>query len=110
MEKEIIQLIGNYGIVGLLFYVSIKDFFAYLGKKKEKQINPIGHPLCREVIELSALFESSNKMQSEKDAIIHNGLNSNANAIKDIYSVLSQNTIAIKELQTIINERIPKKQ
>ena len=111
MEEEIIKLIANYGVVGLLFYVAIKDFFAYLSKKKtdEKEKSP-AHPLCHKVIELSALFESSNKMQAEKDAIIHNGLNSNANAIKDLSKALADNTTSIAVLNATINERLPKKQ
>lgn len=110
MDQEIIKLIANYGVVGLLFYVSIKDFFAYLGKRKleEKEKSP-SHPLCPKVIELSALFESASKMQAEKDAIIHNGLNTNANAIKDVSKALEQNTLTIAKLSTIIDERIPKK-
>ena len=34
MEPDIIQVIGNYGILGLLGYVFVKDFFIYIGNKK----------------------------------------------------------------------------
>lgn len=33
MEEEILQFIGNYGVVGLLLFFSIKEFFNWLGKK-----------------------------------------------------------------------------
>lgn len=35
MENEVIKLIGQYGIVGLLFYFSIKEFFNYIKGRKE---------------------------------------------------------------------------
>lgn len=37
MSESIIQIIGNYGVVGLLFYIAIKEFFVFLGKKNGKR-------------------------------------------------------------------------
>jgi len=34
MEPEIITFIGNYGVVGLILYFFIKEFFSYLNKNK----------------------------------------------------------------------------
>lgn len=33
MEESILQFIGNYGVLGLLCYLAIKEFFSWLGKK-----------------------------------------------------------------------------
>lgn len=33
MEENILQLVGNYGVLGLLCYFAIKEFFAWLPKK-----------------------------------------------------------------------------
>ena len=34
MEEAIAQLIANYGVVGLILYFAIKEFFSYLNKNK----------------------------------------------------------------------------
>ncbi|MCL4419566.1 hypothetical protein M1146_05720 [Patescibacteria group bacterium] len=34
MDEQLIQLLSQYGILGLLAYFSIKEFFTWLGKNK----------------------------------------------------------------------------
>lgn len=34
MEADIAQLVGNYGVLGLILYFFIKEFFSYLNKNK----------------------------------------------------------------------------
>lgn len=36
MEENLIQLLSQYGIVGLLCYFGIKEFFSWLGKNGKK--------------------------------------------------------------------------
>jgi hypothetical protein len=105
MEQEILQFIGNYGILGLLAYFSIKEFFNWLGKGNEKSKKDDKN---ERLIKVETLFTEHCKVQGESFATVHNGLNSNANAIKDISNALQKNTEAIAVLTTMINERIPK--
>jgi hypothetical protein len=48
MEEQLIQLIGNYGVLGFACYLGIKEFFNWLGKRNgngngvEKQLQTIG--------------------------------------------------------------------
>jgi len=77
------------------------------GKKKDngkKHETP-----CPKLVEVSTLFGAHEKMQTETMATIHNGLNTNANAVKDISEALKKNTTAVAVLTAIINERIPSK-
>ena len=118
MEVDIVQLVGNYGVVGIILYLFIKEFFAYLNKTKvadtlkdanadkKHDTDEVAHKLdnTQEVRlgKLETLYEEHCKVQSETLATIHNGLNSNAKALVD-------NTKELVRLSTIIEERIPKK-
>lgn len=117
MTPEYIEL-GATAVVAVVAFKAIEkaiqEVMKTLRKKDEIEekrdaISQRQHPLCPEIISLSALFKSHEEVQKESFATIHNGLNTNANAIKDITSALARNTTAIEVLTAIINERIPKK-
>ena len=105
MTIEYLQL-GATAVVAIAGFKALEYVTALAFKKNGKT----EHLLCPQVISLSALFEAAEKGRTEKDAIIHNGLNTNANAVKELASELNKNTIAIEKIATIIDERIPRKQ
>lgn len=69
-----------------------KWFFQTYARPKKESIPPPTHPLCQQIISLSALFEAHEKSQAEQQAVVHNGLNTNAIAnIKSINTNLIAN-------------------
>jgi hypothetical protein len=117
MDQQILQL-GATAVVAIVAFKviekAISEVMKTLRKKDESEQKrdeiALKHPLCAEIISLSALFKSHEEVQKETFATIHNGLNTNAGAIKEIAYALGENTKAIAVLTAIINERIPKKQ
>lgn len=111
--ESIILKVFEYGTtagVAIVAFWTIQRVFS--GKKineNNKNGSTNNHPLCREIIELQAIFSGHEKLQTETMASIHNGLNSNANAIKDITNALNENTKQIAVLTAVIEERLPKK-
>lgn len=46
---EIVQLISEYGVVGLIFYLAIKEGFAYLGKRDKVEHGIYGNKAESEI-------------------------------------------------------------
>jgi len=121
---DLTQILLQAGISGLMALVIIAYWYFDSKKKRETLIikdddrKDDTDEVARELndkqevrlTKIETLYEEHCKVQSEALACIHNGLNSNTNAIKDLAKSLSDNTTAIAVLTAIINERIPKKQ
>jgi hypothetical protein len=63
----------------------------------------------KEIITLQILFQQHEKMQAETMGVIHNGLNTNGNAIKDVANALHELDKTVATLRATIEERIPQK-
>jgi hypothetical protein len=89
MEQEILQFIGNYGVLGLLCYFSIKEFFNWLGKnktnEKDNEINTLKSNICE-------LEKKLNKI--ETNDLFHLKL--------QLESMDKQNTIEHREIKDIL--------
>jgi hypothetical protein len=125
MEKEVFTILsqaGTAGIMGLIiivyFYFKDKDEARKLIKKDNQRSNKteeVAEDLREEnkieekrLIKVETLFEEHCKVQAESLACIHNGLNSNANAIKDLAKGLADNTKELAVLNKTIELKFPK--
>jgi hypothetical protein len=88
MEQEL-QFIGNYGILGLLLYFSIKEFFNWLGKSKSNGKDSEIALLKAEVAELKAKL---NKI--ETNDLFHLKI--------QLEGIDKQNTIEHREIKDIL--------
>lgn len=102
-----LQLISQYGIVGFLGYFFIKEVFLLLKGKKNGNIE--SDKTESQMAVLSIMFNKHEETQKETMKTIHNTIHTQSEGIKDLRNEITNNRIAIKELSTIINERIPKK-
>lgn len=58
---------------------------------------------------IETLFREHCSVQAESFATIHNGLNTQANAIKDLVKAVQDLKIEVSNLGVLFNERVPKK-
>lgn len=120
---DLTQILLQAGISGLMAIVIIAYWYFDSKKKREalvikddekkdgtdemaRELN--SHQEVR-LAKVETLYEEHCKVQTEALACIHNGLNTNANAIKDLAKAITDNSKEIAVLTAIINERIPKK-
>ena len=105
--------------VALLIVVLViagMKFVEWISPQKNKEKNGVlklHESPCGPLIQITTMFDSFAKAQTETMANIHNGLNSNARAVKEIETRFGDEMTAmgkeITRLATIIEERIPKK-
>jgi len=85
MTENLIQLISQYGILGLLGYVGIKDFFAYIGKKNG---NGGGKKDNTQDIEIAVLKEQMLMVLTNHIPHIEKSFESNTGEHKQIQEML----------------------
>ena len=103
MTSEVIQLIGNYGVVGLIFYLFIKEFFSYLNRNKN-----VGVYSGKQDHELSMLTGRMVNVEELVEEIRGNHLVHLNAKVDSIISDVAEVKLELTKFSTILEERLPK--
>ena len=100
METELLQFIGNYGVMAMILYFTLKEGFAYLNKKngngKDKEIDDLKREVYGLKEEAHELKEKLAKIETNDLFHIKIQLEDNAKEHREIRDILL-------EIKSLIN-------
>ena len=122
MTTDFFSLIGNYGAVGLLFAFFIWQYFRERSKAdtlkstekvKKTDVDQVARELSQkqeiEICNLGTILQGHMKSNEESFGVIHNGLNTYNQTLKDMNVTLQNYRVMVEKLSVIIEERMPKR-
>lgn len=123
MTTDFISLLGNYGAMGLVFVFFIYSYFKERNiadtlkesnKEKKADVDEVARKLNSEqevsISNLKILLEMHIEGNEKSFGVIHNGLNTYNQTLKDMDVTLQNYRIMVEKLATILEERLPKKE